>query len=169
MDAPLDGSPAPGRMVGAVRLGVNLVAALMFAAVFLIFCAKIVARYGGRHEMAWADEVSIILFIWIVFWTNAFILRDSDHIKFDLVTHAAPPRVRRVMAVARAVLIGGIFLYAAPATMDYILFLWRERTPVLGLRLDYVYLCFGMFVMTVPLRAAWALWRLAGPRWRSQA
>ncbi len=163
--------PAPGlpaRLLGALKLGANLVAALMFAAVFVIFCVKIAMRYGEHDEMAWADEVSIILFIWIIFWANAFILSERDHIRFDLVTHMATPNLRRAMAIARSILIGGIFLYAFPATMDYILFLWRERTPVLELRLDYVYLCFGVFVLTVPLRAAWSLWRLAGPGWRSQ-
>ena len=156
------------RAAGALRLGADIAAALMFAAVFLIFCIKIVSRYGGHNEMAWADEVCIILFIWIIFWANAFILTDRDHIKFDLFTHMASPPVKRAMAVARAVLIGGIFAYAAPSTLDYIQFLWRERTPVLELRLDHVYLCFGVFVLTVPVRAAVALRRLAGAGWRDQ-
>ncbi len=157
-----------GRLPRLVRLVVDLVAAAMFAAVFVIFCAKIVARYGEHAEMAWADEVSIILFIWIIFWANAFILSDRDHIRFDLITHAAPPGVRRVMGIVRGVLFAGLFLYVMPGTIDYILFLWRERTPVLGWRLDYVYSCFGVFIATVPLRAGWSVIRLCGPRWRDQ-
>ena len=140
----------------------------MFVAVFVIFCAKIVARYAEHAEMAWADEVSIILFIWIVFWANAFILADRDHIRFDLITHAVPPGARRTMGIARGLLFAGLFLYVTPGTIDYILFLWRERTPVLGWRLDHVYICFGVFVATVPLRAAWSVIRLSGPRWRAE-
>ena len=139
----------------------------MFAAVFLIFCAKIVARYVEHAEMAWADEVSIILFIWIIFWANTAILGERDHIRFDLVTHAVPPAARRWMGVVRSLLFAGLFAYAAPATIDYILFLWRERTPVLGLRLDIVYMCFGVFIVSVPLRAAWSVVRLCGRDWRS--
>lgn len=139
----------------ALNLAARIVAALMFAAVFLIFCIKIVMRYGEHNEMAWADEVCIILFIWIIFWANAFILADRDHIKFDLVTHMVPPAVQRWMAIVRSILVGAIFLFAAPATLDYIRFLWRERTPALELRLDWVYIIFGIFVVTVPIRAAW--------------
>ena len=152
----------------AARLLVDGVAALMFAAVFVTFCAKIAMRYIGHNEAAWSDEVAIILFVWIIFWANAFMLADRDHIRFDLVLHMAGPRTRRAMGVARALLIGGVFLAAVPATFDYILFLWRERTPVLGLRLDYVYICFGVFVATVPLRAGHALIGLLGPAWRRQ-
>jgi TRAP-type C4-dicarboxylate transport system permease small subunit len=155
-------------MVAGLRLFANLVAALMFAGVFVIFCAKIVMRYALHDEMAWADEVSIILFIWIIFWANAFILDEPDHIRFDLVTHAAPPRLRRWMAVARSLLIGGVFLYATPATFGYIRFLWRERTPVLELPLDWVYLCFGVFVLSVPVRSGWSVWRvMRGERGRN--
>lgn len=156
------------RLVRALNLAVRIVAALMFAAVFLIFCTKVAMRYGEHNEMAWSDEVCIILFIWIIFWANAFILADRDHIKFDLVTHVVSPAVQRWMAVVRSIIVGGIFLYAAPATLDYILFLWRERTPVLELRLDWVYMIFGIFVVTVPIRMGWGLWRLAGKDWRSQ-
>ena len=156
------------RGLGYAQLAANLVAAGMFAAVFVIFCAKIIARYGEHAEMAWADEVCIILFIWIIFWANAFIMGERDHVRFDLVTHTVPPGARRAMGILRGLLFTGLFLYVTPDTIGYILFLWRERTPVLGLRLDYVYLCFGVFIATVPLRAAWSVVRLCGPNWRAQ-
>jgi hypothetical protein len=62
--------------------------------------------------------------------------------------------------------VGGIFLYALPAAVDYILFLWRERTPVLRLRLDYIYACFAVFMLAVIIRMAYRLVLLAGARWR---
>jgi TRAP-type C4-dicarboxylate transport system permease small subunit len=155
-------------VIRTLRLAADAVACLMFVAVFTIFCIKIAARYGAHAAMAWADEVSIILFIWIVFWAASFILAEREHIRFDLIYHAMPPAVRRGMAIARALLIGGLFLYAAPATLGYIQFLWRERTPVLELRLDWVYAIFGVFVVTVPIRSAWAITRLLGRDWRSR-
>ncbi len=161
-------APLTPRLLRLAQLGADIVAAVMFIAVFVIFCAKIVARYGEHADMAWADEVSIILFIWIIFWANAFILGERDHIRFDLVTHAVPPGARRVMAILRNLVFAGLFAYVLPDTIDYIQFLWRERTPVLGWRLDYVYSCFGVFIATVPLRAAWSVIRLCGPKWRTQ-
>jgi TRAP-type C4-dicarboxylate transport system permease small subunit len=109
--------------------------------------------------------VSVILFIWIIFWTNAFIVRDKEQITFDLLYRPAPPRIKRWMAVARLVLIGGIFLWALPGSIGYILFLWRERTPVLNLRLDMVYSCFGIFLVAVIVRALWGIAALLGPKW----
>ena len=62
----------------------------MFAAVFLIFNYKIVMRYLGHDAVAWADEVSVMLFIWIIFWANAFVVRDRAP---DQLRSALSPRL----------------------------------------------------------------------------
>jgi TRAP-type C4-dicarboxylate transport system permease small subunit len=109
----------------------------------------------------------VILFIWIIFWANAFVVRNKEQITFDLLYQPMPERVRRIMGIARLTLIGGIFAWALPGTIDYLQFLWRERTPVLSLRLDIVYSCFGLFMIAVVVRSVWGITQLLGPRWRA--
>src|SRR5215813_1858277 len=108
--------------------GARLVAALMFACVFMIFIYKIVMRYAAHDAVAWADEVCVVLFVWIIFWANAFVVDDRRQITFDLLYRHLSPRGQRAAAMLRLAIIAGIFLYAAPGAIDYILFLWRERT-----------------------------------------
>jgi TRAP-type C4-dicarboxylate transport system permease small subunit len=140
----------------------------MFAAVFLIFNYKIFTRYFEHDEAAWADEVLVILFVWIIFWANAFLVRDKQQISFDLVYRLLPNDTKRYVALARAALIGGIFAWALPGSLDYIRFLWREHTPVLNLPLDWVYACFGIFLVAVIARALISGAKLLGPRWRDE-
>ncbi len=156
-----------GTRAARLRRFAALVPAVLFALVFLIFNYKIVTRYLEHDEAAWADEVSVILFIWIIFWANAFVVRDREQITFDLAYRPLPGRWKRVVALARLVIVGGIFAAALRGSLDYVAFLWRERTPVLNLRLDIIYSCFGLFLIAVVLRSAWLAWRLLGPRWRS--
>src|ERR1700753_3507626 len=143
-------------------------ACAMFAAVFLIFNYKILTRYFEHDEAVWADEVLVILFIWIIFWANAFLVPDKRQITFDLVYRLLPKTTKRYVAITRAALIGGIFAWALPGSLDYIHFLWREHTPVLNLPLDWVYSCFGIFLVAVIVRAFAAGAKLLGPRWRSE-
>jgi TRAP-type C4-dicarboxylate transport system permease small subunit len=147
------------------RAGEGLCASL-FAGVFLVFVYKIFMRYAARDAVAWADEVSVVLFIWVVFLANALIVEDRRQIAFDLIWRHAGPRARRVIGVARGLLVGGLFLVALPGAWGYIAFLWRERTPVLLWRLDFVYACFGLFMLAVILRLGWSLARLLRPGWR---
>jgi TRAP-type C4-dicarboxylate transport system permease small subunit len=162
-----DAPPLGRGRFGHLRQGAALVSGLMFVAVFVIFVFKIATRYLEHNEPAWADEVSVILFIWIIFWANAFVVRNKEQITFDLLYQPMPERVRRMMGIARLTLIGGIFAWALPGTIDYLQFLWRERTPVLSLRLDIVYSCFGLFMIAVVVRSVWGIIQLLGPRWRA--
>jgi TRAP-type C4-dicarboxylate transport system permease small subunit len=166
-EVPPTGQIPPNRWAARFEKFAEIVSSAMFAFVFLIFNYKIITRYLEHNEAAWADEVSVILFIWIIFWANAFVLHDRQQIRFDLIYHPLPARIKRVMAIARLALVGGLFLWSAPVSIGYILFLWREKTPVLGLRLDYIYSCFGIFLIAVVVRSFGAIVGLLGPRWRT--
>jgi len=141
-----------------VKRAVEAVCAALFCAVFAAFIAKIVMRYGAGDALAWADEVAVVLFVWIIFLANGFVVEDRRQICFDLVLRALPPRGVRVAVVLRVLLIGGLFAAALPGAIDYTLFLWRERTPVLGWRLDIVYACFPLFMIAVLVRLACQMW-----------
>src|SRR5580692_10071650 len=151
-----------------LRQVADWVASGMFAAVFLIFNYKIFTRYFEHDEAVWADEVLVILFIWIIFWAQAFVVRDRDQITFDLIYRLLPTRGQRIAALARHALIGGVFLWSLPGSLGYIRFLWREHTPVLNLPLDLVYSCFGLFLVAVIVRSFLSARRLLGSRWRTE-
>src|ERR1700723_3653970 len=78
-----------------LRPAADWVAIAMFAAVFVIFNYKIFTRYFEHDEAVWADEVLVILFIWIIFWANAFLVRDKEQITFDLVYRLLPEPAKR--------------------------------------------------------------------------
>jgi TRAP-type C4-dicarboxylate transport system permease small subunit len=154
------------RIGAAIGRVADVITSLMFIAVFAAFIYKIVMRYAAGDAVAWADEVSVVLFIWIVFLANGFMLDDKRQITFDLIYRHLSERNQRFVAAARSLLVGGIFLCALPASVDYILFLWRERTPVMGWRLEYVYACFALFMLAVITRLAYRVVVLLSPRWR---
>ena len=141
------------RLIALLRRAAALVAGVMFAAVFLIFMLKVVLRYAFAVQLAWADELCAVLFVWIIFWANAFIVPDRDQIRFDLVVRALPLRWALVAEILRTVVLGGIVVAALPGAIGYILFLSSQSTPVLGLRLDFVYSCFGFFLVAVVIRS----------------
>jgi TRAP-type C4-dicarboxylate transport system permease small subunit len=156
----------PARLSVTGSRAAECAVSLMFAAVFVVFVYKIVMRYAARDAVAWADEVCVVLFVWIIFCANALVVSDRRQITFDLIYRLLSPRARRVSRTVRLIVVGGLFAWALPAVIDYILFLWREHTPVLSLRLDIVYSCFGLFVAAVVVRSGIELVRLAGPDWR---
>lgn len=120
--------------------------ALLVAAVLLAVLFAIARRYLLGAPLTWTDELSAVLFVWAVFWTAAFAVPIRDHVAFDLVLDTLPASWQRGIGVAASALVGLALLAALPKTFEFVMFLWRERTPALQWRLDYVYACFPLFM-----------------------
>ena len=125
------------------------VAAGLLAALFLTFVLQIVARYVFSYPLGWTIEVCLTLWLWLVFWTAAFVLKDQDHVRFDLLQVATSRRVQQVFALVSAVAIIAGLLAALPATLDYITFYKIKRSATLRIRLDVVFSVYGIFVVGV--------------------
>ncbi len=141
------------------------IGAAFFFGMFAMFIVGVFMRYALGRPLTWNDEVCVILLLWSMFWSAAFVVRDEEQVTFDIVYQPAPPGAKRAMGIAGAVLCAAIFAAALPATFSYVAFLWREITPALQIRLDYVYSCFALFLAAATLRLLLRGGRLFGRDW----
>lgn len=128
------------------------IAVALLAAMFVSFILQILFRYVVGEPLTWTLEACLLTWLWLVFWVAGFLLDDRDHVKFDIVYAAAPPPVRRVFAIASALVIVVAFATALPATFDFIAFMKIESSSSLGVRLDYVFACYLIFCAGVLVR-----------------
>lgn len=149
-----------------LRKGAEFISALMFAGIFFVFIYGIVMRYAFHKPLLWGDEVAMLLMLWCTFWTDALVVRSADHIAFDILWDAVSPRTRRIIGIVGSALFALIFIAAFPIVVDYILFLKRERTDALELRLDLVFSCFIIYMVMVILRLIVRFIVMCGPNWR---
>ena len=137
------------------------ISALLIAAVLASVLVGVGRRYLLGVPLVWIDELTGVLFIWAIFWAAACVVPLREHVAFDLVHNALPLRIRglpyRIACAAAAVAL----VLALPEIVHFILFLWRERTPALQWRLDYVYACFPAFIAAAALRFAFEAFRRA--------
>ena len=155
-------------MGAALHRAANAVAALSLGAVFAIFIAGIFMRYGLGRPLSWSDEAVTLLAAWSVFWTAATVLRWPDFITFDVVFGVMPPCVQRAMLLLGSAGLAALLGAALPGTVDYTLFLWRERTDAMEIRLDIAYAIFPAFLAAMVLRLAITAVRLVLPGWRDE-
>jgi TRAP-type C4-dicarboxylate transport system permease small subunit len=129
-----------------MRRAAAAVSALLVAAVLGVVLLGVARRYLVGAPLSWTDELATVLFIWMVFWSGALAVPLREHVSFDLLVEALPPRAAHIIGIATSVIAGIALLAALPKTIEYVAFLWRERTPALQWRLDYVYACFPLFI-----------------------
>ena len=144
----------------------ELISAAAFAAMFGAFMIQIVSRYIFNAPVSWSLEICSIGYVWIVFFTSNVLLTERQHIVFDVLYQAFPPRQRRMLAVALTATLGIIFLAALPVTLEYLTFLGGRKTMILRIPMDIVYSCFGIFMIAVVVGAALRLKRLFGADWQ---
>ena len=144
------------------------VSSLSLGAVFVLFVYGIGMRYLFNRPISWVDEAVTVLSVWSVLWTAAFVLRWDEHISFDILyVSIAPPRQRLMLLVVNIVF-AALFIAALPGMIDYTLFLWREKTDMLQMRLDFVYAIYPLFFIVIVLRQLVAIWRLLRGGWREE-
>jgi TRAP-type C4-dicarboxylate transport system permease small subunit len=146
--------------------GADLIGAFLFALMFASFVLQIVSRYVFDAPIGWTLEACLVSYVWLVFWSCAFMIRPREHVSFSMLLDAAPEGARRGLLLASALATLVLFLWALPGTIDWIAFMRIERTPDLHLRLDLLFSIFAVFMGAVALRAGLAAWRLLGRRWR---
>ena len=146
------------RAVGAwLRRRAENVAAAMIAVMFVAFIIQIVFRYLFNFPIGWSSELTVIMWLWLVLWGAAFVVRESDEIRFDLLSGAMGRRTRIAMGIITAVSL--VVLYAAsfPATWKYVTFMKVERTAYLGIRFDWLFSIYLAFAVAVIARYVWIL------------
>jgi C4-dicarboxylate transporter, DctQ subunit len=160
-----------------LRTTAEAVAAALMAAMFGTFILQVVVRYAARIEWVsasmpwlqpinygWTLEFCLALWVWLVFWGNAFVVRQNDHVTFDILYLAMPPAVRRgfVIATGLAIVIG--LVASVVPTWDRFMILRLKKTATLGdlfgdwIRMRDVYIVYMVFLVAVSARYAWLVW-----------
>jgi len=88
---------------------VNFILALTLATIFITFLSQIFARYAPKlgtfipvdsvalwldsvEPIGWTVNLISLLWVWLVFLGCAFVVRERDHVVFDVFTQAMSPR-----------------------------------------------------------------------------
>ena len=136
----------------------NLIGGGLFLTLFIVFVIQVTARFGFDKPMAWTDEAAVILYVWAILWAAAFVVPEREHVVFDLLWNSVSQRARQAMRISGNLMIGGLALCAIPASWDYVHFMAREGTPVLGVPFMWVFLPFVLLLAALVVRSAWAIW-----------
>jgi TRAP-type C4-dicarboxylate transport system permease small subunit len=147
------------KLLHGLRRGANAIGGGLFLALFLVFLIQITARFGFNKPLPWTDEAAVVLYVWAILWAAALIVPEREHVVFDLLWNHASPRVRQAMAIAGNLLVGGLALVGLPATWDYVHFMQREGTPVLGMPFMWVFMPLVLLMAALVVRCGWAIWR----------
>ena len=144
-------------LVGWMRRRAENVVALLLAIMFVAFILQIVFRYFLNFPIGWTSELSVIAWLYITLLGSAFWLKESEEVRFDLISGRLGPVGRRVVGFVVALSAVVLFGMALPATVKYVAFMKVESSSYLKIRLDVLYSVYVVFAVAIIVRYGWAL------------
>ncbi len=132
--------------------------ALVLASLFVSFLIQIVFRYLLNLPLGWTVEYVSIAWLWGILFGYAFVVREEEVIRLDIVYGAVPVRVQRIMDVFTGLVCAGIFIWTLPNVWDYVTFMAIEKTAYMQIRFDYVFAIYIPFALSVIIRSLLNVW-----------
>lgn len=97
------------------------------------------------YPIPWISEVSVLLFVWVVFLGTAILARYGGHVALDLITFRVPPKCGfclRVLTVILALIVAVVMVYHGVKIAVFV----GERQTSLYLHISLLY-----FYLAVPV------------------
>jgi TRAP-type C4-dicarboxylate transport system permease small subunit len=152
------------------------IAAIALAAIFIVFLLQIFTRYSGKlsqwmpvenislwmseiEPLRWTVYLISLLWVWLIFLGCSFVVRERDHVAFDILYQAAPPRLRKIMTLLGTIILIAVMFTSLPATWDAIMAnrlmdlkkLQTLRLPITGDKIAIKWLFFPYLVLMAVL------------------
>jgi TRAP-type C4-dicarboxylate transport system permease small subunit len=149
------------RLIGSrLYKGGEFILTAMLAVMFFAFLFQIAARYLFDWPTGWTNELSAILWIWLVLWGAAFVVTEQEEMRFDLIYAAVGPKMRRVMFLISAAALLVLYGMSFPAVVSYVTFMKVESSAYMGIRFDWLYSIYIVFVIAIIIRYLWLGWQV---------
>lgn len=134
------------------------VAAAMLAVMFCAFIVQILFRYVFNFPLGWTSELTLVMWLWLVLFGAAFVVRESEEIRFDLVVSAVSRRVRVGMGIVSGVALVVLYGASLPASWSYVTFMKVEKSSYLEIPMNWLFSIYIVFLVAVLARYLWLLW-----------
>ncbi len=149
--------------------GTEFIAAMILAAIFVTFLLGILFRYTPFLEpIGWSVVLISLLWVWLIFFGAAFIVREQDHVTFDILYLGVPRSVRKVLALFTAVLMIVAMVWSFPAVWEAVFAnrlmelkkIQTLRIPVTSgkIPIKWLFAPFVLMMVVVTLRYVWRIY-----------
>jgi C4-dicarboxylate transporter, DctQ subunit len=132
---------------------------VLLSIMFASFIIQIFFRYVLNNPVGWTEEVVITMWLWTVLWGAAFILGESEEIRFDIIYSNVPEGVRRIFTVITGIVLVVLYAISLPAAYRYVSFMKVERSAYLHVPINWMYSVFVIFSVACICRYCWLVYK----------
>lgn len=125
----------PPAILTLIRRGLDGAAALLLLAILAVTAARVVGRYVLGAGMPWSEELTRLLFIWLVLIGAA----RTRHMAIDLLPSVSRPRIAAGLKLFAAALGIGLLALLVRQALVLVELTAFDRFTALGVSVQYLY------------------------------
>lgn len=110
-------------------------AAALLVAMLAVTTLRVLARYALDVPMPWSEELTRLLFVWLVLVAAS----RTRHMSIDLLTNALPREKRRALDVASAIFGALMLAVLVRYALGLVELTANDRFTALGVSVQYLY------------------------------
>lgn len=123
------------RFLGPLRRALDAAAAGLLLAILALTAAQVIARYLLGWSMPWGEELTRLLFVWLVFVGAS----RARHLSIDVLPDALSARSRRLHSLVSALFGSGILVFLIYYARNMVALTAYDRYSALGISVSYLY------------------------------
>jgi C4-dicarboxylate transporter DctQ subunit len=126
---------------------------VLMSCLVVIVVTSVIFRYILLSPIAWCDEVSRYLMIWLGFLGASIAMREKLHVSVEFVVRWAPPRIAAGLRGLAYGAMAGFLLIVMGYGFILVTNLWDQWSPILSLRMTWPYLAIpvGSLLMLIQM------------------
>jgi TRAP-type transport system small permease protein len=121
--------------LSTVRGVLDAAAAVLLVAMLAVTTARVLARYALDLAMPWSEELTRLLFVWLVLVAAS----RTRHMSIDLLTNRLPRGRRRALDIAGAILGAILLAVLVRYALGLVELTANDRFTALGVSVQYLY------------------------------
>lgn len=118
----------------------NYIIALLLSLMVIIVFSNVIGRYFLHSALAWSEEISRFLFIWMVLFGSILAYVNDEHLGLDLLVKAVPVKVAQVIAVVADLLVLYAIGLITAGGYEMTIESWNWLSPAASVPYGYVYM-----------------------------
>lgn len=132
----------------------QIIAITLLALMVIIVFSNVISRYFLNASLAWSEEISRIMIVWLVLLGSVLAYVNDEHLGLDILVKAVPKRVASfIYIIADILVLYAIYLFTKGG-YGLAMQSWDWLTPATGIPYAIVYMsvpiCGGiMFIQTI--------------------
>ena len=142
------------RMLNLLSKVLNLIISILLSLMVIIVFSNVIGRYFLHSALAWSEEISRFLFIWMVLFGSILAYVNDEHLGLDLLVRSLPVKAAQGVAVIADILILYAISLITAGGYRMTVESWTWLSPAASVPYGYVYVvvpfCGGiLFIQTM--------------------